>query len=72
MCSGPHVQHSLFFSNTNQKDFLDSLKKTLKYKFPWKPSSGNQVVPCRRTDKQTDSHYESNSLFFLNILTRLK
>jgi hypothetical protein len=36
-----------------KRTFLTDFRKILKYKFPWKPSSGNQVVPRKRTDRQT-------------------
>jgi len=47
-----------------KRTFLTDFRKMLRYKFPWKPSSGNQVVPCKRTDRQTESHDEANSHFF--------
>jgi hypothetical protein len=45
-------------------------EKILKYQFHKHPSSGNRVVPCRRTDGQTDGHILRNEFSFFAILSR--
>jgi len=53
---GIHVKYSLFVSDFNETwIFLDSSSKKYSYnKFYENPSSGSQVVPCGRTDGQTN------------------
>jgi len=38
-------------------------KKYSNIRYYENPSSGNRVVPCRRADRQTDRHDETNSRF---------
>jgi hypothetical protein len=63
MCIGLHVEYSYFFLILMKRTFLTDFRKMIKYKFPWKLFSGNQVVSCRRKDRQTDNHDEANSYF---------
>jgi hypothetical protein len=61
---GVYVKNPLSLSDFNEiVIFSTYFQKILKFKFYKNTSSGNRVVPCGRTDGQTDKHHEANSGF---------
>jgi hypothetical protein len=55
MCIGRRVKHPLFLSDLNENwIFSTDFRKMFKYVITENPSSVSRVVPCRRTDKQTE------------------
>jgi len=52
---GRHVKYPLFLS-----DFMDTL--IFLGRFSKNPSSGSRVVPCERTDRQTDRQTDMTKL----------
>jgi len=51
---GRHVKHPLFFSDLMKKCTRQTFKNYSNITFYENPSSGSRVVPCGRTDRQTD------------------
>jgi len=52
-----HVKYPLFVSDFNELEFSGQiLEKYSNMKFRKNRSSGSQVVPCRRIDRQTYMH----------------
>ena len=63
MYVGIHVKCSLYLSDFNEDwIFLTDFRKILLH-FMKNPSSGNRVVPCEQTDRQTDRHEETKKRF---------
>ena len=55
MYIGLHAKYPLFLSDFNSTEFSQQIiEKSSNIKFKKNPSSGNRVVPCRWTDRQTE------------------
>jgi len=64
MYVGVHVKYPQSFQISMKLEFSRQiLEKYSNIIFQEKPSSGSRIVPCGRTDEQTDSHDEAKSLF---------
>ena len=51
-----HVKRPLFLSNFKETRIISThFRRMLNIKFHENPSSGNGVVPCGRTEEQTDN-----------------
>jgi hypothetical protein len=62
--NGLHVKYPYFCQVLMKLEFSPQIfKKYSNIKFHETPSSENQVVPCRQTDRQTDRHDKANSRF---------
>jgi hypothetical protein len=62
MYIGLYVKYPLFSLDFNETCiFSTDLRKTLKYQIE-NPSSGSRVVPCGRTDRQTDRKTDMTKL----------
>jgi hypothetical protein len=62
---GLHVKCRVFLSHFNETALFQQLfKKYSDIKFHKNPSCRSRIVPCSRTDGQTDGHDEDN---FVNV-----